>query len=130
MKKLKEKLYEEFPEDVRHEKVSKEPSLTVPDESLSIQEILVRFTRGTLPPIEKQPRYEEDQENMEQRFNSDSQFDDMVNDPSYIDDAKSDLNSLLESQASDDSDESSSREVESSEEDDVNPPPTPGSDGE
>lgn len=33
------------------------PSLTIPDESLSIQEILLNFTRGTLPPVSKTPQY-------------------------------------------------------------------------
>lgn len=33
------------------------PSLTVPDDSLSIQEILINFSRGTMPPISKTPQY-------------------------------------------------------------------------
>lgn len=39
------------------------PSLTVPDDSLSIQEILINFTRGTLPPISKTPQYGTEEDN-------------------------------------------------------------------
>lgn len=39
------------------------PSLTVPDDSLSIQEILINFTRGTLPPISKLPQYGTEEDN-------------------------------------------------------------------
>ncbi len=34
-----------------------EPSLTVPDESLSVHDILLNFSRGTLPPVSKQSMY-------------------------------------------------------------------------
>ena len=43
--------------------VNNEPSLTVPDDSLSIQEILINFTRGTLPPISRQPQYGTEEDN-------------------------------------------------------------------
>ncbi len=39
------------------------PSLTVPDDSLSIQQILINFTRGTMPPISKLPQYGTEEDN-------------------------------------------------------------------
>ena len=43
--------------------INNSPSLTVPDDSLSIQEILINFTRGTLPPISKTSIYGSEEEN-------------------------------------------------------------------
>lgn len=36
------------------------PSVTVPDESLTVREILTRFTTGTVPPIARQGAYDDD----------------------------------------------------------------------
>lgn len=36
------------------------PSVTVPDESYTIQELLTRFTSGTMPPIWMDGEYDED----------------------------------------------------------------------
>lgn len=39
--------------------VNDQPSETIPDQSLTIKQILQRFTAGTLPPIQKETYYEE-----------------------------------------------------------------------
>lgn len=58
------------------------PSLTVPDDSLSIQEILINFSRGTMPPISKIPTYAEEDDNaafMETDYPLDGQTNDLSN---------------------------------------------------
>lgn len=58
------------------------PSLTVPDDSLSIKEILINFTRGTMPPISKIPQYGTEEDNdgfMETDHPLDNEMDDLVN---------------------------------------------------
>lgn len=40
--------------------VNNEPSETIPDQSLTIKEILQRFKAGTLPPIQKETYFEDD----------------------------------------------------------------------
>lgn len=70
------------------------PSLTVPDDSLSIQEILINFSRGTLPPISKLPQYANPEDNdifMETEHPLDNEMDDLVN----RDIAKNHYNALL-----------------------------------
>lgn len=54
------------------EKVSKLPSLTVPDQSLTISQVLTKFASGTLPNISKQPQYDYDE-------TSDKKLDNMDN---------------------------------------------------
>lgn len=39
-----------------------EPSLTVPDQSFTIKELLIRYTSGTMPPVYRDGYYEEDDE--------------------------------------------------------------------
>lgn len=100
------------------------PSLTEPDGALSIREILVNFTRGTLPPIQKTPQYASD-EQVDHEFENDSQLDDITNDPSYFDDLKNYSSDLLSSEASRDQDEPQEEEEEDSKDDLENPSPTP-----
>lgn len=70
------------------------PSLTVPDDSLSIQEILINFSRGTMPPISQYPQYGTEEGNnafMETDHPLDNEMDDLVN----RDIAKNHYNALL-----------------------------------
>lgn len=70
------------------------PSLTVPDDSMSIKEILINFSRGTLPPISNQPMYGTEEGNdafMETDHPLDNEMDDLVN----RDIAKNHYNALL-----------------------------------
>jgi hypothetical protein len=50
--------------EVCFESVSDEPSMTVPDQSLTVSEILDRYTRGLAPPIARDPIYD-DRENLD-----------------------------------------------------------------
>lgn len=43
------------------EKRSKLPSLTVPDQSLTITQVLTRYSQGVLPSIAKNPQYDYDE---------------------------------------------------------------------
>lgn len=40
------------------------PSMTVPDQSLTVREILERFTRGLMPPISRELQFTEDLEDL------------------------------------------------------------------
>lgn len=70
------------------------PSLTVPDESLSIQEILINFTRGTMPPISKLPQYATEDDN-DAFMDTDHPLDNETNDLANRDIAKNHYNALL-----------------------------------
>lgn len=43
------------------ERVSQNPSLAVPDQSLTITQVLTRFQAGTLPALSKNPQYDYDE---------------------------------------------------------------------
>lgn len=71
-----------------------QPSLTVPDDSLSIQEILINFSRGTMPPISKQPQYGNEEDN--QAFiDTDHPLDNEMDDLCNRDIAKAHFDALL-----------------------------------
>lgn len=99
------------------------PSMTRPDESLTIQEILLNFTRGTLPPVAKTPQYADEDYN-DYLLNNDSYLDDAINDPSYIDDIKSHRTTVLDAQLYADRMAKEKSEAESVTET-VTPPPSP-----
>lgn len=40
--------------------INNQPSLTVPDQSYSVREIMQKFAQGTLPDIYKEPEFSED----------------------------------------------------------------------
>lgn len=71
------------------------PSLTVPDDSLSITEILVNFSRGTMPPISKNPQYGNDEDN-EAFIDTDHPLDNEVSDLVNREIAKDYYDSLLD----------------------------------
>jgi len=71
-----------------------EESLTVPDQSLSIRDILENFTRG-IAPIQKKGYYADDEIN-QAAFEDDSEFDDITNDPSYYHDIENRVATVLE----------------------------------
>lgn len=71
------------------------PSLTVPDDSLSITEILVNFSRGTMPPISKNPQYGNDEDN-EAFINTDHPLDNEIGDLVNSETAKAYYDSLLD----------------------------------
>lgn len=70
------------------------PSLTVPDDSLSIQEILINFTRGTMPPISKTPMYGTQEDN-DAFLDTDHPLDNETNDLVNRDIAKNHYDALL-----------------------------------
>ncbi|MEM3791062.1 MAG: hypothetical protein QW260_08335 [Thermoproteota archaeon] len=70
------------------------PSLTVPDDSLSIQEILINFTRGTMPPLSKLPQYGTEEDN-EAFLDTDHPLDNETIDLANRDIAKAHYDALL-----------------------------------
>lgn len=94
MERFRISCYREMIEPKGHEKFTK-PSITIPDESLSVHEILLNFTRGTVPAVQKQPQYADEEYN-EHLINTDSPLDDAINDLSYTDDVNTLRQSLLE----------------------------------
>ena len=103
-----------------HGEVNNEPTKTIPDEALTVQQILLNFTRGTLPPVSKRGQYADEEFN-EHLLNEDSPLDDSINDLSYLDDTKGHINSLLDAQnVANHQKEEETRETSS--QDVVNPP--------
>lgn len=74
--------------------VNHSPSLTVPDDSLSIQEILTNFSRGTLPPISRIPQYGTAEDN-DAFLETDHPLDNETLDLANRDIAKNHYNALL-----------------------------------
>lgn len=84
-----QRIYETDGEVFRH------PSLTVPDDSLSIQEILINFSRGTMPPISKTPQYA-NEEDTQAFLDTDHPLDGQTNDLSNREIAKNYYDALLD----------------------------------
>lgn len=55
----------------KFEPVSEKPSLSVPDQSLTITQVLNRFQAGTLPAISKNPQYDYDETTRKEADNLD-----------------------------------------------------------
>lgn len=73
-------------------------SLTVPDESLTVRQILDNYSRG-LPTVQKIPQYATEEYN-QAALDTDDQFDDIIDDLSYRDDLKNRIDSILADQVS------------------------------
>ncbi len=82
-----------------YEGFSKEPSLTVPNEALSIEEIFLRYAQGNLPQISKQFYYDEESINA---IDEDNIQDGEAYDLSFRDDLQDLTTALHERRISDD----------------------------
>lgn len=121
------KMYKEHLSHMAYEPVSKEPSLTVPDEALSIREILLNFTRGTLPPIQKQPQYADDEYN-DYIMENDSELDDITNDPTYLDDVQRHHDAVLAAEVLSQREKAKKNKKEEPKDPPVDPPEPPKED--
>ena len=97
-----------------YEGLSKKPSLTIPNEALSIEDIFLRYAQGNLPQVSKQFYYDEESINS---IDDDNIQDGEAYDLSFRDDLQDLTTTLHERRISDNKKKEETRSKESIEDD-------------